>query len=40
MRERAILPSQQEPDIFSETVSQDTQLDGGCIEAVSIILGM
>lgn len=36
--ERAILPSQQELGIFSETASQDTQLDDGYIEIVNITL--
>lgn len=40
MCERAILPSQQELDIFSETANQDTQLDGGYTEVVNIILDM
>ena len=40
MLERAILPSQQELDIFSETSNQDTQRDDGYIEVVNIILDM
>lgn len=36
----AILPSQQELDVFSENANRDTQLDDSYIEGVNIILDM